>query len=309
MTPLLPHPSPWPSGEALLWARDLHWGSLPALGSVAIQLVAHQVDEDALPPRAARWLPRAGIPDLLVRCQGSKQRPSWHALNGLYGFSGLPPGPHTFTIVDPLGRYLPTSLVLSVPDRAAAAASLAQLERPSEAENWRQWIHRHALRPSAAAQPRQGATWLRGEVRDASGHPVPLAWLQVRTRFHGVPATATTWSDPAGGYALDLDGLRQDPLATPAEGEPLAMRLFLPQPPDPLAPPWREPLPKLDAVLVAQLASDLAPLGYSAPLSSAPPGSAQPSFHYRDGPSGSPVADGRLPIGRLQRWDLVVNGP
>ena len=280
-----------------------------SLGSLAIQLVAHRVDERALAPSATRWLPQQGIADLLVRCQGSKQQPSWHAANGLYGFVGLPPGPHSFTILDPQGRYLPTSLVLAVPDRAVAAASLQRLERPSIAEDWRTWIHRHTLRPSAAGQPRQGATWLRGEVRDATGNPVPLALLQVTMPFHGVLATATTWSDPTGGYALDLDGLRPDPLATPADEVPFAMRLCLPQAPGRLDPTWWERLPELDAGPVAQVALGLAPAGYSAPLSSALPGSLQPSFHWRDGPTGTPRADVRLRIGRLQRWDLVVNGP
>ncbi|QVL53432.1 MAG: hypothetical protein KFB97_03295 [Cyanobium sp. M30B3] len=43
--------------------------------------------------------------------------PSWHAANGLYGFVELAPGPHTFTIEDPLGRYLPAKLNLTVIDR------------------------------------------------------------------------------------------------------------------------------------------------------------------------------------------------
>ena len=70
MTPLLPYPLPWPVGEALAWSNSRGWEGVPVVGSVAIQPVPHRVDEDVLPSSLERWLPREGIPDLLVRCRG-----------------------------------------------------------------------------------------------------------------------------------------------------------------------------------------------------------------------------------------------
>jgi hypothetical protein len=71
MTPLLPYPLTWPVGEALAWSHFRGWEGLPVVGSLAIQPVTHRVDEDGLPSSLERWLPREGIPDLLVRCRGS----------------------------------------------------------------------------------------------------------------------------------------------------------------------------------------------------------------------------------------------
>jgi len=274
---------------------------VPALGSVAIQPVPHRVDEDSLPAGLERWLPREGIADLLVRCRGSRLQPSWHGANGLYGFVGLPAGVHIFTIEDPLGRYLPARLSLRVNDRSAVAQSLRQLEPPTQAEHWSQLVHRLTLRQAAGALRRPGSTGLWGEVRDASNRPIPLALVQLQTGFRSVVATATTWSDAAGGYALDLDGERSDPMAIPADVMEREGRVCLPLPtPEGASQPWLERLPVLDRALVRGLATGVAPAGYG------PPRASGTYFRFRDGPGG-PLRD-RVPlrIGRQQRWDLVL---
>ncbi|MEA5416847.1 carboxypeptidase-like regulatory domain-containing protein [Synechococcus sp. BA-132 BA5] len=301
MTPLLPQPVPWPAGEALPWARDRHWEGVTALGSVAIQPVPHRVDEETLTAGLERWLPREGIADLRVRCQGSRLRPSWHGANGLYGFVGLPAGVHRFTIEDPLGRYLPARFSLSVADRRAVAESLQRLERPALAEDWRLLVHRLPLRPSPGAVRRPGSTGLWGEVRDAGDRPIPFALVQLQTRLHSVAATATTWSDAAGGYALDLDGERPDPLANPADVVQRDGRLCLPLPPAAgTAQPWIELMPVLDQALVQGIATGLAPAGYG------PPRASGTDFRFRDGPGGTLRDRVPLRIGRQQRWDLVL---
>jgi len=274
---------------------------VPALGSVAIQPVPHRVDEDSLPAGLERWLPREGIADLLVRCRGSRLQPSGHGANGLYGFVGLPAGVHIFTIEDPLGRYLPARLSLRVNDRSAVAQSLRQLEPPTQAEHWSQLVHRLTLRQAAGALRRPGSTGLWGEVRDASNRPIPLALVQLQTGFRSVVATATTWSDAAGGYALDLDGERSDPMATPADVVERDGRVCLPlSTPAGASQPWLERLPVLDRALVRGLATGVAPAGYG------PPRASGTYFRFRDGPGG-PLRD-RVPlrIGRQQRWDLVL---
>jgi hypothetical protein len=274
---------------------------VPALGTVAIQPVPHRVDEDSLPAGLERWLPREGIPDLLVRCRGSRLQPSWHGANGLYGFVGLPVGTHTFTIEDPLGRYLPARLSLRINDRSAVAQSLRQLEIPNLAEDWRQLVHRLTLRQAAGAVRRPGSTGLWGELRDASNRPIPFALVQLQTRFRSVPATTTTWSDAAGGYALDLDGERSDPMATPADVVEREGRVCLPLPPAAGASqPWIERLPVLDRALVRGINTGVAPAGYGLPKASGT------DFRFRDGPSGTLFDRVPLRIGRQQRWDLVL---
>lgn len=308
MTPLLPQPLAWSNGEALPWARSRRWEGLPALGSVAIQPVPHRVDEETLEARLERWLPREGIPDLRVRCRGSRLQPTWHGANGLYGFVGLPVRfvgtlvrPDTFTIEDPLGRYLPARLTLSLIDREAVAGSLRRLERPTLPENWRSLVHRLSLRPAPGAVRRPGSTGLWGEVRDAGDRPIPFALVQLQTRFRSAPATATTWSDASGGYALDLDGERSDPMATPEDVVEREGRLCLPLPPPAGASqPWLEHLPVLDRALVRGIATGVAPAGYG------PPRASGTYFRFRDGPGG-PLRDRvQLRIGRQQRWDLVL---
>jgi hypothetical protein len=313
MTPLLPQPTPWPIGEALAWARARRWDSLPAIGSVALQPVPHRVDEETLPPGLERWLPREGIADLVVRSQGSGLKPSWHPANGLYGFVGLPPGPHTFTVEDPRGRFLPARLAVTVPDRADVAKRLRRLERPPGGDDWRPLVRRLSLRPAAGAPPRSGATLIWGEVRDSADQPVSHALVQLETRFRGVPATATTWSDAGGGYALDLDGERPDPLLTPPDGVEREGRLCLPLPPLPGGDPrpWIERMPELHLALLQALAANGAPMGYRPPrLSTAAGGPASPAFRFRfrDGP-GAPLQEAprlRLKIGRPQRCDLLL---
>lgn len=313
MTPLLSQPLPWPAGEALAWARARGWRGEVALGSVALQPVPHRVDEETLPPGLERWLPRQGVADLLVRCQGSPRQPSWHGANGLYGFVGLLPGPHTFTIEDPRGRFLPARLSLTVPDRGDVADRLRQLERPPGLDDWKPLLQRLSLRPRPGAPLRPAATLIWGEVRDSAGQPVPHALVQIETRFRGVPASATTWSDASGGYALDLDGERANPLAMPADVVERGGRLALPLPPPPGGDsrPWIERLPELNRALLQSLAAGSAPAGYAPPrLSSAAggPGSAAFRFRFRDGPDGpfqeEPRA--RLNIGRPQRCDLLL---
>lgn len=301
MTPLLPQPLPWPSGEALLWARDRHWEGVPALGSVAIQPVPHRVDEETLPAGLERWLPREGIPELLVRCRGSRLKPSWHAGNGLYGFVGLEPGDYTFTIEDPRGRFLPARFSLNVRNRSAVAEALQLLERPSGAEDWRLLVHRIALRPAAAGPVRPGATAISGIVRTSAGVPIPHALVQLDTRFRGVSATATTWSDASGGYALDLDGERADPMAPSRGVVERGGRLCLPRPSAAADPtPWIERMPVWDRALVESIRTGVAPAGYGAP------GASGIHFWFRDGPSGTPSDRLRLTIGRHQRCDLEL---
>lgn len=301
MTPLLPYPLPWPVGEALAWSNSRGWEGVPVLGSLAIQPVPHRVDEEVLPAGMQRWLPREGIPDLLVRCRGSREMPSWHAANGLYGFVGLAPGPHTFTIEDPLGRYLPAKLNLTVIDRGGVHESLKRLERPTQLDDWRQLVHRLPLRPAPGAGKRAGSTGIWGELRNAAGRPIPFALVQVETRFFGVLASATTWSDASGGYALDLDGERPDPFAAPGTVEEREGRICLPlQPSAGSSQSWVERIPVLDQGLVQSISSGIAPAGYG------PPRASGTYFRFRDGPDG-PLSD-RLPlrIGRQQRWDLIL---
>ena len=295
MTPLLGQAEAWPAGEALPWARERRWQGLPALGSLALQPVPHRVDEKSLPLGMERWLPRGGIPELVVRCQGSTLKPSWHQANGLYGFVGLTPGPQTFTIEDPRGRYLPARISLSVPDRAAVAAELRRLERPSAPDDWKPLVHHLSLRPAPGAPLRSGATLIWGEVRDSGGQPVPHALVQLETLFRGVQASATTWSDACGGYALDLDGERANPLVSPADVVERTGSLWLPLPPPPGGDsrPWIERMPELDAALLGAMAAG---------------SSASPAFRFRfrDGPDGllQEATSARLAIGRPQRCDL-----
>jgi hypothetical protein len=301
MTPLLTQPLPWPTGESLPWARERRWEGVPAVGAVAIQPVPHRVDEETLPLGLERWLPREGIPDLVVRCRGSWLRPSWHGSNGLYGFVGLPAGDHIFTIEDPLGRYLPARLRLTLEDRRSLAASLRDLERPSQPEDWRRLVHRVALRPAPGGPRRPGSTRLWGVVREASDRPIPLALVQLDTRFHNRSATATTWSGADGSYVLDLDGERPDPLLAPPDQVQRQGRLCLPQ--NPAASrtlPWFERLPVLDGALLQRIRSGTPPAGYS------PPRVSGTSFRFRDGPAGHLVDRLPLRIGRDQRWDLVL---
>jgi hypothetical protein len=227
--------------------------------------------------------------------------PSWHAANGLYGFVGLAPGPHTFTIEDPLGRYLPAKLNLTVIDRGGVHESLKRLERPTQLDDWRQLVHRLALRPAPGSGRRAGATGIWGELRNAAGRPIPFALVQVETRFFGVLASATTWSDASGGYALDLDGERPDPFAAPGTVEERRGRLCLPlQLAEESSQTWVERIPVLDQGLVQGISSGIAPAGYG------PPRASGTYFRFRDGPDG-PLSD-RLPlrIGRQQRWDLIL---
>jgi len=128
-----------------------------------------------------------------------------------------------------------------------------------------------------------------------------LALVQLQTGFRSVVATATTWSDAAGGYALDLDGERSDPMATPADVVERDGRVCLPlSTPAGASQPWLERLPVLDRALVRGLATGVAPAGYG------PPRASGTYFRFRDGPGG-PLRD-RVPlrIGRQQRWDLVL---
>jgi hypothetical protein len=259
-------------------------------------------------------LHRGGIADLRVRCQGSGLLPSWHQVNGLYGFVGLTPGAHTFTIEDPLGRFLPARISLSVPDREDLADPLRRLERPPGPDDWKPLVCRLTLRLSPGAPRRSGATLLWGEVRDSADQPVPHALVQMDTSFRGVRATATTWSDASGGYALDLDGERPDPLVTPADVVQREGRLCLPLPPssgwDPR--PWIARLPEMNAPLLQALAAGNPPPGYAPPRASTGPGGpgGRPAFRFRfrDGPEG-PLQEeprARLKIGRPQRCDLLL---
>lgn len=301
MTPLLPYPLPWSVGEALPWSNSRGWEGGPVVGSLAIQPVPHRVDEEALPAGLERWLPREGIPDLLVRCQGSRQKPSWHAANGLYGFVGLAPGLHTFTIEDPLGRYLPAKISLTVIDRVVVLESLQWLERPTQPEDWRQLVHRLPLRPAPGSGRRAGSTGIWGELRDPAGRPIPLALVQVQTRFRGRLTSATTWTNAAGEYSLDLDGERPDPFATAGIIEERSGLLCLPlRPFAGSGQSWLDRIPVLDQGLVQGITAGIAPSGY------APPRASGTDFRFRDGPNG-PLTD-RLPlrIGRHQRCDLIL---
>jgi hypothetical protein len=301
MTPLQPYPLAWNVGEALAWSNSQGWEGVPVVGSLAIQPVPHRVDEDALPSSLERWLPREGIPDLLVRCRGSQQKPSWHAANGLYGFVGLAPGPHTFTIEDLLGRYLPAKHNLTVIDRGEVLDALKRLERPTQVEDWRQLVHRLPLRPAPGAGRRTGSTGIWGELRDAAGRPIPFALVQVQTRFRGVLTSATTWTDASGGYALDLDGERPDPFAVPGTVAEREGRICLPlQPSAGSSQSWVERIPVLDRALVQSISSGIAPTGYG------PPRANGTYFRFRDGPNGQ-LRD-RLPlqIGQQERWDLIL---
>lgn len=301
MTPLLPVPLAWPVGEALAWSNSRGWEGVPVMGSLAIQPVPHRVDEDSLPSSLVRWLPREGIPDLLVRCQGVQQKPSWHAANGLYGFVGLAPGPHTFMIEDPLGRYLPAKLNLIVIDRGIVLESLKWLERPTQPEDWRQLVHRQPLRLDPGAGRRAGSTGIWGELRDAAGRPIPFALVQVQTRFRGVLTSATTWTDASGGYALDLDGERPDPFAPPGTVEEREGRLCLPlKTLEESSQTWVERIPVLDKELVQGISSGIAPAGYGSPRASGI------HFRFRDGPNGSLRERLPLRIGRQERWDLIL---
>ncbi|MEB3242335.1 MAG: carboxypeptidase-like regulatory domain-containing protein [Cyanobacteriota bacterium] len=300
MTPL-PPPMSWPSGEALGWARARSWEALPALGSIALQPVPHRVDEETLVDALKPWFPREAIPDLLVRCQGSRLRPTWHGANGLYGFVGLAPGQHTFTIEDPLGRFLPARITLNVADRPGVMEALRQAERPSRSEDWRQLVHRLGLRPAPGAPARSGSTAIWGQVCDGVGQPIPHALVRLSTRLRQQPATATTWSDASGAYALDLDGERSDPLAIPADAVERQGWVWLPLAAavsDPV--PWIERQPEFNANLLRSLDSGAAPAGYG------PPRASGTDVWFRDGPGGAARDRARLRIGRRQRWDLVV---
>lgn len=300
MSPLLPQPIPWPPGESLAWARDRGWEGVPRVGSVAIRPVPHRVDEDMLPPGLERWLPRERVADLVVRCLGSSQRPSWHPASGLVGFVGLPPGPQTLTVEDPLGRYLPARLNVVVADPRAWLESLRQLERSEGQEAWPSLVHRLTLRPSAAAVRTPGRTGIWGQILDGSGRPIPHALIQLQTQFspRRQPATVTTWSDSQGGYAFHLDGevstapgredvARQGSVCLPLEASLPALRSGL------------MPLPQIDRALLEAWQAGVAPMGYG------PPRSSGTHFHFRDGPDGALAAQALVTIGRQRRCDIV----
>ncbi|MFN9620234.1 MAG: hypothetical protein ACK55X_11030 [Synechococcaceae cyanobacterium] len=281
MTPLLPHPIPWPAGESLRWARDRGWEEVTRIGSVAIQPVPHRVDEETLPPGLERWLPRERLADLVVRCQGSSRRPTWHSGNGLYGFVGLPPGPQTLTVEDPLGRTLPARLSVVVPA---------------------QRVYRLALRPGPGAARKPGSTGIWGQILDRLGRPIPYALIQLQTRFspRQQPATVTTWSDGSGGYAVNLDGEstrspgtdvveRQGSICLPMESFLAALRSGL------------AALPEIDRALLEAWQDGVGPVGYG------PPRASGTHFRFRDGPepNGTLSAQALVTIGRQRRWDIV----
>lgn len=312
MTPLLSHSGPWPTGDAITWAHGQSWYGTAVVGSYAIQPVPHRVDEETLPPGLESWLPRQGISDLLVRCSGSRCRPSWHVMHGLYGFVDLTPGPYVFTVEDPQNRYLPARMVLNVGNHTAVADDLRQLRRPSAADSWRDRLTRILLRPAPGAPPRVGATGIWGEVRDRAGRPIPFAYFQMETRFRGQQATATTWSDPSGGYVLDLDGERADAMDRPPALVLRPGRLCLPLPgTTPDTSPWIDRFPELNSSLLQSIASGIAPPGYGQPLLSTGagyPGFPAFRFRFRDGPLRTLQESQhiRLQIGRYQRCDLVL---
>ena len=270
------------------------------------------MDEQGLPPGLERWLPREGISGLLVRCRGSRVKPTWHGTTGLYGFVGLPPGPCLITIEDPQNRFLPARLALNVPDSKSTADALRDLQRPAGSTTWMPPIARVLLRTAGSAPRRAGATGVWGDVRDQGDRPVPHALVQLETRFRGQLATATTWSDDSGGYVLDLDGERPDPMASPADVVEREGRLCLPIPAQALdSQPWLERLPELNASMVQAIKSGSAPAGYSPPrLSTAAGGLTTPAFRFRfrDGPGGALQQSQRvrLKIGYQTRCDLVL---
>lgn len=281
MTPLLPQPIPWPAGEAQSWARDRGWEEVTRVGSVAIQPVPHRVDEETLPPGLERWLPRERLADLVVRCRGVSRRPSWHPGNGLYGFVGLPPGPQTLTIDDPLGRTLPARLSVVIPE---------------------QRVYRLTLRPSAGAARKPGSTGIWGQILDRLGRPIPFALVQLQTQFspRQQPATVTTWSDGSGGYALHLDG---EPTRSPGtdvvarQGSVcLPLASFLADLRGGLA-----ALPEINRALLEAWQAGVGPVGYG------PPRASGTDFRFRDGPdpNGTLSAQALVTIGRQRRWDIV----
>lgn len=300
MSPLLPQPIPWPPGESLAWARDRGWEGVPSVGSVALQPVPHRVDEEMLPPGLERWLPRERVADLMVRCQGSSQRPSWHPAHGLVGFVGLPPGPQTLVVEDPLGRYLPARLSVVVSDPRAWLDSLRRLERPEGQDAWPSLVHRLPLRPSAAAVRKPGSTGIWGRILDGSGHPIPYALIQLQTHFspRHQPATVTTWSDGHGGYAFNLEGesssspghdvvARQGSVCLPLLASRPALRSGL------------LPLPEINRALLEAWQAGFGPMGYG------PPRSSGTDFRFRDGPDGALSAQAQVTIGRQRRCDIV----
>lgn len=301
MTPLLRHPLPWPSGDALPWARDRGWEGVPAVGSVAILPSPHQVDGVAS-------LPSKGISGLVVRCVGSAIRSSWHGTHGLYGFVGLAQGDHDFVIEDPLGRFLPAQLTVNVdPARTTIAEALQDLQRPALPDGWNTLIHRISLRPAPAGPRRTGSTGVWGVVLDGGGRPVPLALVQAETRFQNNSATVTTWSGPDGSYRLDLDGERRVPLqAPPTDVFQRKVSVFLPSAGSavPQSQPWIERIPADLDNLIPRLPASGSGSGYTRLESDTTP----PLFRLRDGPTSTGTFQTLLQvqIGRQKRWDILL---
>jgi hypothetical protein len=132
-------------------------------------------------------------------------------------------------------------------------------------------VHRLPLRAAPGAEKRAGSTGIWGELRNAAGEPIPFALVQVQTRFRGVLASATTWTDASGGYALDLDGERPDPLAAPGTVEEREGKLCLPlQRSAGSTQSWLEPIPVLKQGLVQGISAGTAPTGYAPPEPAGP---------------------------------------
>lgn len=308
MTPLLHSPRPWPPGEALPWARDRGWEGVPAVGSVAIQPVPHQVDAADVPADLRPYLPSAAIPNLIVRCRGHQTRPFWHGANGLYGFVGLPPGTHSFEIEDPLGRFLPARITLRVDDRSAIFDALLRCERPRMTEHWSGLVHRVSLRPAPSAHRSPGSTGLWGVVRQGD-RPLPLALVQVATRLNppaprpSILGTATIWSGLDGSFRIDLGGERPDPMATPPDAFTREVVLFLPTTAavDPSR-PWIDRIPADFDRLIHALGS-----GTASDYERLEPSATPPGFQLRDGPSGALGTNLTVRLGQHQRWDILVH--
>jgi hypothetical protein len=177
----------------------------------------------------------ASLPGLRVRAVGSGEAPIYHPSSGVYGFLRLPPGTHRLHLTDPGDRFLPRAQTVDVPDRAAAVAILAAGAAPPPGAPGPAYLS-VAMRPAIGFPLRRSDTAVWGEIRRASGEPLPFARLRLATRLDGADAEVVTYSDLMGVFLARLPGERatfvlpepvdEDADPPPADDETELIRTF-----------------------------------------------------------------------------------
>lgn len=182
------------------------------IGSVALRLAGAQADGQ---PTLA---PVAG---LRVRDLASARFATWHSSTGVYGFIDLPPGPRTFRVDDPEGRWLARLVDVISPDRSALRQSL-ESGAVAPVDAGPTWVDA-ALRPtvSLAIPPAETVLW--GVVTRAD---VPVVGAFVRVVAGPLVYRGAT--GPDGTWCVWLIGLRADPSAPDPTSVECDVRVWAP---------------------------------------------------------------------------------